>query len=141
MPKRVRYPKLFSPFSLTYQPEHKVKAEMALGKLLPLKAEVHHHSDTELVICEDRFYHKLLHARTNAILACGNANWRKCTYCKEYDSLKNLEHKFNYYHKSCVAQYRHKQREKKKGGDNTCQKGSVSNMAELVSPLHMRAFG
>lgn len=50
--------------------EHILIAEKALGKLLPLNAEIHHANEKtgdnrneNLVICQDRKYHKLLHFR------------------------------------------------------------------------------
>lgn len=72
---------------------HIVAAEGALGHKLPLGAEVHHadedignSANTNLVICEDRAYHNLLHKRRRALLACGNANYRPCTHCKKFDN-------------------------------------------------------
>lgn len=47
-----------------YVLEHVVIAESALGKRLPHKAVVHHHSKDQLVICQDQAYHMLLHKRT-----------------------------------------------------------------------------
>lgn len=47
--------------------EHILKAEKALGKPLPPKAVVHHHTQTQLVICQDQSYHMVLHARERAI--------------------------------------------------------------------------
>ena len=57
---------------------------------LGYKGEIHHHPTGEIVICEGRSYHMLLHRRTDALKTCGHADWRKCTYCGEYDSLDNL---------------------------------------------------
>lgn len=71
---------------------HVLIAEMALGKKLPDGAIVHHvnyvkkdNRPENLVICQSQAYHMLIHQRTNAYAACGNASWRKCTICKEYD--------------------------------------------------------
>lgn len=54
----------------------------ALGKSLPLSAAVHHvngdqndNGNSNLVACEDKTYHKLLHTRTEALIACGNVHW------------------------------------------------------------------
>lgn len=80
-----------------YVLEHILVAEKVLGKPLPPKAVVHHHNKDRtdnrhqnLVICENQGYHLLLHLRERAYKACGNANWRKCKYCKEYDDPNNL---------------------------------------------------
>ncbi len=80
-----------------YVLEHIVIAERALGKSLPPKALVHHvnedssnNTNSNLVICQNQAYHMLLHARRRALLACGNANWRKCPVCKKYDDPRKL---------------------------------------------------
>ena len=53
---------------------HILVAEKALGKSLPVGAEVHHvdldrsnDNPSNLVICQNRAYHKLLHKRTEAL--------------------------------------------------------------------------
>ena len=89
-----------------------------LGKPLPLSAEVHHvngcewnNSNSNLVACESRAYHKLLHIRTRALIACGHANWRKCNHCGEYDSPENLyiaPSNGYCYHPECHRQYNQK---------------------------------
>jgi hypothetical protein len=67
---------------------HRLRAEGALGKPLPKGAEVHHanetkHEDSPLVICQNRAYHRLLHARTRIVKAGGNPNSDKiCSRCK-----------------------------------------------------------
>jgi hypothetical protein len=77
--------------------EHILIAEAAMGKLLPISAVVHHTDEKKgridprgLVICPDDNYHRLLHMRSRALAACGNADWRKCKICKNYDDPKNL---------------------------------------------------
>jgi len=69
---------------------HVLIAERALSRQLPKGAEVHHvdgnslhNNNRNLVICQDRAYHLLLHVRTNIIRAGGDPNTQKlCSGCK-----------------------------------------------------------
>ncbi len=67
---------------------HRLKAERALGKPLPRGVEVHHVDGTKsmrsaLVICQDKAYHRLLHARQRIIRAGGSPDRDKlCSSCK-----------------------------------------------------------
>lgn len=96
--------------------EHVELAERALGKPLPLKAVVHHVNEKKsdnytpfnLVVCPDQAYHKLLHRRRDALLACGNANAHRCKMCGSYDRqgdmfVKYYGNVFVAYHRSCSA--------------------------------------
>ena len=76
--------------------EYIVKAEKALGKPLPKGAEVHHvdenrlnNENSNLVVCEDKYYHKLLHLRAKALEVCGNPEARTCNFCGAWDILDN----------------------------------------------------
>ena len=71
--------------------QYRLITERALGKPLPVGCEVHHHTDIQLVICQDRAYHCLLHRRMRALRACGHASWRICNFCKQYDKPENLK--------------------------------------------------
>lgn len=100
---------------------HVIVAEKAIGKPLPLGAEVHHVNEDKsdnrpenLVICQDRAYHKLLHVRATAMAACGNPNFRKCPFCKTYGATEGMRHNKSsryYYHLKCKQDYRFKRSE------------------------------
>ncbi len=78
---------------LGYVREHVFRAEKAIGRLIPKEIPVHHFPDKyhhQLVICQDKLYHALLHRRHRAFKACGHASWQKCEFCKQWDSPKNL---------------------------------------------------
>ena len=107
---------------------HILIAEKALGRKLDDLNDVHHadfnrrnDANSNLVICEDRTYHHLLHIRTRAFRACGNVNWRKCDYCKNHDdpsimmfrTLKNGAD--SYTHRACRNEYERMRVQRKKG--------------------------
>jgi len=99
---------------------HVLVAESAIGKPLPAGAEVHHvneirsdNRNENLVICPSKAYHKLIHVRATALHECGNANYRKCPFCKRYDNPLAMKHNASsryFYHTECRQQYR-KERE------------------------------
>ena len=104
---------------------HVLIAEKALGKRLPKGSEVHHvdgsrtnDNNSNLVICQDRTYHKLLHMRTDALRETGNANFRKCPYCHNYDDPAKMKREIvgksdRFIHRQCVRKYRNRKLEVK----------------------------
>jgi hypothetical protein len=92
---------------------HRLVAEKALGRTLPSKAQVHHvdgnklnNHPSNLVVCEDQAYHRLLHTRADALVATGNPEWRKCNYCKQWDSPEVMGHRGTAnYHFTCHSKY------------------------------------
>jgi hypothetical protein len=87
--------------------EHILVAEKALGKPLPPKAVVHHHTPKQLVVCQDHAYHMLLHQRMRALKACGHASWRKCQFCKQHDRPESVHitPDGHVYHTTCSNSY------------------------------------
>jgi len=77
--------------------EHVLVAERACGKHLPATAVVHHvdgnpanNDPSNLIVCQDQAYHKLLHQRATALNACGNASALKCDICHRYDRQEEI---------------------------------------------------
>jgi hypothetical protein len=99
-------------------------AGLALGKPLPLGAEVHHvdgnrlnNDPRNLVICENHAYHALLEQRTRAYDACGNPDWRMCVHCEQYDAPENLSNhgSSTFKHRLCHTIRERERRAAKKG--------------------------
>jgi len=100
-----------------YVREHILLIEKAIGKPFPFKSQTHHYGDisdnTKIILCENQEYHYLLHIRADALKKCGNANFRRCKFCKEYDDPKNMHVKqiksgsrgWNCYHLECARVY------------------------------------
>ena len=72
-------------------------AEAALGKKLPKGSVVHHVNENKhdnrnenLVICNSRAYHNLIHRRIRAYEATGDADSVKCVYCKEWGTSSSM---------------------------------------------------
>jgi len=96
--------------------EHIVVAENVIGITLPKEAVMHHvnHDRADnrpgnLVVCPNPAYHALIHSRERALDACGNADWRKCSFCGEYDKPGNLyipPNRGTIEHRACGRLYR-----------------------------------
>lgn len=87
------------------QKDRKLVSEV-LGRKLEWSEIVHHHTDGTLIVCEDQAYHMLLHQRADALKACGNASWRRCSYCGKYDDPDNLHiYHSNAMHRKCQRGY------------------------------------
>lgn len=81
-----------------YVREHILIAEHVLGRPLPNGAVVHHangikddNRNNNLCICQDEAYHQELHRRKRAVAACGNPDWIRCKYCKNYDDPTQMQ--------------------------------------------------
>lgn len=93
--------------------EHRAVAEKALGHALPKGSIVHHVDKDEtnnrpsnLVICPNQAYHKLIHRRQDAFEAVGNYEARRCMVCSKHDLVENMvpwgARKYEHYaHKEC----------------------------------------
>lgn len=99
-----------------YVYEHVLVAEAAIGHYLDQRHPVHHADENKannapanLVVCEDRAYHNLLHRRLRAFQACGDANAERCRLCGGYDNqdditVENLRNGWSSaHHRKCNA--------------------------------------
>lgn len=83
---------------VNYKTEHLAIAEAALGRPIPAGVEVHHvdenkrnNARTNLVICQDRRYHVLLHIRRRVLKAGGDPNTQRiCSECKELFPIEDF---------------------------------------------------
>lgn len=109
--------------NLKVQMEHVRIAEKALGRQLPAGAQIHHldedrlnNSPTNLIICPDVAYHRLLHIRTRALQQCGHADWRKCYFCGHWDAPDRLFiNSANCHHRECINRYYREKRKARNG--------------------------
>ncbi len=80
-----------------YVAEHRLIVEQAIGRFLAPRHPVHHvdnnpanNKNCNLVACEDQAYHKLLHQREAALIACGNANALHCDLCHSFERQEEI---------------------------------------------------
>lgn len=104
-----------------------IVAEKALGRYLPKEARVHHineikpdDSNSNLVICEDENYHRLIHARTRVVRAGGDPDTQKiCSSCKAALSFESFYSRFikskKYYADECKPCARKSAKDRHKG--------------------------
>lgn len=88
--------------------EHRLEAEEDLGRFLKPNEIVHHHylpdGSYYLAVCQNYKEHKEMHICEEAFRYSGHWDWRKCTFCKQYDDPKNLSiSSWGVCHKSCKA--------------------------------------
>ena len=95
--------------------EHRILVESALGKPIPKGVEIHHvdgnklnNAPTNLVVCQDRSYHHLLHMRQDALDTAGNPDYRKCLICTEYGDPNTMYEYAS--HSAKGKRYKHKQK-------------------------------
>lgn len=100
--------------------EHILVAERALGRLIQHPAEVHHvngikgdNRNENLVICEDRGFHMLLHQRARAYTATGNPKALRCRICGQWgvDDIA-VKKSGAPYHRACNATYERGRKER-----------------------------
>lgn len=112
-----------------YVYEHILVAEKALGRMLSARAQVHHvdhdrknNAGGNLVICEDRSYHALLHRRERALFASGDPSAISCLFCGRYD--RQAEMWFNRTrtkaaHRTCNAAHQRERKARARAGAST----------------------
>jgi hypothetical protein len=93
---------------------HRLIAEERTGVKIVPPIIVHHvdgdklnNDPSNLVICPNESYHRMIHRRQRALESCGDANKRSCKFCKEYDDIGNMrmDSSRSMYHVKCQSIY------------------------------------
>jgi len=120
--------------------EHIVVAERAMGRPLPRGAEVHHangikddNRTSNLVVCQSSAYHLLLHRRARALEASGNPDYRKCSYCGQWDAPQAMRIRpiGGSYHDACHTEYSRAWRDKQ--SENASETAASQTMSAVVA--------
>lgn len=103
---------------------HRLVMEEIVGRQL-LDSEIVHHKDenkgnndpANLILCRDSAEHHLLHLQAEALRESGHLDWRKCSFCKQWDKPENLyvpPRRGTVEHRACGNSYRKKWAAKKR---------------------------
>lgn len=98
-----------------YVYEHILIVEAAIGEYVNRPIVIHHVNGNRadnrlinLVLCLNNKQHKMLHQQQRALEVCGNPDWLRCPYCKEWDDPKRMyvhPGRDAGYHRSCKNKY------------------------------------
>jgi hypothetical protein len=96
-----------------YVAEHIIVLEKALQRPILPSEEPHHidknpgnNSPGNLMVFATKGMHSSFHSRMKAFETCGHWDWRKCSFCKQYDTPSNMRKYGNsYQHKDCRRKY------------------------------------
>jgi hypothetical protein len=103
-----------------YVRESILVAEQAIEIEMPTDAVVHHwdrdpqnNKPSNLLICQDQAYHRIIHRRMLAMEACGHPEWLKCIFCGIYSPPAELVilqrrgrvYSERWYHQTCNTAY------------------------------------
>jgi hypothetical protein len=74
------------------------------------------------VLCENQAYHSLLHSRARAAQTCGNASWRPCRHCRQYDDPSRMYiGPRQAHHRECHNRYNRKARQRRLAKQRNCR--------------------